>query len=166
MADEKREVPTQESYVFKGVHWQQKILSYDEFGLVIKILKGELTSIPVEQKPFEETIERWYESGRLRELYKVILKPSGTPWQRLRNSFLFLTRRANKADPIRNLDLREMALVNQGFFLLNSEWIGNLMLTQRSLELSHQLVSRETVMSRTMNSFTGSPREAPATKPS
>ena len=53
-------------YVFKGVRWEQKILTYVEFGRLLDILGKEITGISPERKVFEATIEQWYRSGKLR----------------------------------------------------------------------------------------------------
>ena len=144
-------------YVFKGVRWEQKILTYVEFGRLLDILGKEITGISQERKVFEATIEQWYRSGKLRECFKVWLKlHEPNLWAKLKNRFAAWRNKADIHDPILSMSLDEVAQVNADFFLLNAEWMANLMITQRSLELSEVQMTSRTPLAQPSSSV-GSP---------
>lgn len=130
-------------YRFKGVQFYQDVLSWKEFGRYLKLTGGEGTKLSPDRDIFAATIEKWYADGTLAELFKLILKPyQPNLWQRARNMYFVWRNKVNVNDPINiPLSLKEIARVNADFMLLNSEWIGNLMIMQRSLELSGVLTS-------------------------
>lgn len=144
-------------YFVQGVLFVQDELGYVEDGIVKSLLREKFDNLKIEEAQLAQVFDHLYDSGVLRELFKIILKPDrSTLIRRGLNRWQAWRHGVNMADPIVSMKNSEIAQVLIDFFDCNVSWMSNLQSSAHVSDFSDWTLIRKT-LSNWKKRFTISP---------
>jgi hypothetical protein len=120
---------SEKRYKIAGFPFVQKVLTYPEFEEAVR-MSGRFLDDVKGMSGFGAVLDKMISSGILPELVKLIIKP----YERtvLHKIYFWLKRRITKkdlSDPIKLMNINDVAEVVRDFFTINTSSLSSLMLT-------------------------------------